>query len=412
MVSHLLLVGATTLVCYYLGEATRKLRLPSITWYMLVGVVLGPSVLGLFHEELLESLTFVTEIALGFVALTIGMELNLSLLRRYGLGIILIILFESFMAFFAVTVALYLWTGDLPLALVFGAMAPASAPAGTVAVIQEYRAKGSLTKALYAVVGFDDGLAILIYGFAAAAARWLLLHEAAMSTKSVIAGLWEPVREIGLSFAIGVVWGFVFRFMMRRIRTPRYILTVVFGSVLLITGLSTTLHISLILTNMLVGFVFVNTGRERVVHRVSERITESIMPIIFILFFFLAGAHLKLGQLPSLGMIGVIYIVFRSLGLIGGAKLGAAIGRMETKIRKYLGLGILSQAGVAIGLSLVAKQRLSAIATSHAIAVGEAVITTVAVTSIFFEIIGPILTKIALERAGEIGKAQLSEGAK
>jgi len=173
-ISDLTLLGAAMIIAFYAGKAVRFAKLPSLIGYMIVGVILGPSVLHLFDDSSMERLTFITQIALGFVAFSIGSELNLSSLRRLGTGIISIILAESFGAFFIVVIALYLLTRDLPMSLIFGSMAPASAPAGTVAVIQEYRAKGSLTKALYAVVGFDDGLAIIIFGFAAAVAKDLV----------------------------------------------------------------------------------------------------------------------------------------------------------------------------------------------------------------------------------------------
>ena len=141
-------VGIAAIVGFYWGRGARKIKLPSILGYMLLGIVSGPSLLNMFNESSLERLSFITQISLGFVAFSIGSELSLSSLKRLGPGIISIILAESFAAFIVVTIAVYLLTRDLPMAIVFGAVAPASAPAGTVAVIQEYKAKGSLTKAL------------------------------------------------------------------------------------------------------------------------------------------------------------------------------------------------------------------------------------------------------------------------
>ena len=162
----LTLIGITVVLAYYMGHGAKKIKLPSLIGYMVLGVILGSSVLGHFTEEIIEELGFITEIALGFVAISIGMELSMSSLKRQGIGIVSIILAESFAAFFVVLISVYALTRDLPMSLIFAAMAPASAPAGTVAVIHECKAQGSLTKALYAVVGFDDGLAIIIFGFA------------------------------------------------------------------------------------------------------------------------------------------------------------------------------------------------------------------------------------------------------
>jgi Kef-type K+ transport system membrane component KefB len=428
-VEPLLLIGLVAIAGYYFGRGAHAARLPSLIGFMVLGVILGPSVLGFFQEVNLESLSFLTEMALGFVAFSIGAELSMIALRRLGGGIVSVILAESFGAFAVVTLVVYLLTRSLALALLFGAIAPASAPAGTVAVIQEYRARGTLTKALYAVVGFDDGLAIVIFGFAAAVAETIFLRGLGVAGANVVSlttALGRPLLEIAASLGLGTALGFVFCLLVRRLKTSRDILIMTFGTVLIAAGLARHFDLSLILTNMAVGFVLVNTRREAFVHRVTEPLRE-IMPLIFILFFCIAGAHLRIGELPSLGAVGLLYIAARSAGLIGGSRLGALVGRTEPKIRKWVGLGILSQAGVAIGLSLIVSEHFGRLArdpiVSEAVnrfaaahpsvsrvvfdpaAVAGAVITVITATSIVFEIIGPILTKIALEKAGELPPA-------
>jgi len=407
--SALTLLGIVAIVGFYMGHTARLVKLPSLIGYMVLGVIFGPSVLHLLSEPTMEHLSFITEIALGFVAFSIGAELSLSTLKRLGPGIISIIFAESFAAFFIVTGLVYLFKHDLPLALIFGAMAPASAPAGTVAVIQEYKAKGSLTKALYAVVGFDDGLAIIIFGFAAAFAKNLLIGEATGHNGSILPAMLPPLKEIGFSILVGGIVGFAFCQMVRKLQSSKDILIVIFGAVLLATGLSLRWHLSLIMTNMVVGFVLVNTRREALVHRVIAPLHE-IMPLLFILFFCLAGAHLELSTLSTLGALGAVYIIGRTAGLIGGARIGAMIGHVDSKIKKYIGLGILSQAGVAIGLSLIVKHEFAQLDAKynlpHATTIGAVVLTTITATCIFFEIIGPILTKIALTKAGEIPREE------
>ena len=410
------LVGAMLLVCFFAGKLIKKTSLPSLIGYMLVGALFGPSFkkfgLELFTESIQHSLSFITQMALGFVAFSIGTELSMKTLKRLGSGIVWIIFSESFAAFFAVTGIIYLITSDLPMALIFGSMAPASAPAGTVAIIQEYKASGSLTQALYAVVGFDDGLAIIIFGFAAAISKSLLLAE---TPGHVSVGFFQmlkaPTIEILLSIVVGTVLGFVLGQLVRFVKNSRDMLILVFALITLGTGLSMMWHLSLILTNMVVGFVLINTRREALVQKVSAPLLE-IMPLIFVLFFCLAGAHLDLAALPSLGIIGIAYILGRSGGLIGGARLGATFGHVEDKIKKYVGLGILSQAGVAIGLALIVGTEFSGLGAigedgiSHGDAIGTKVITTITATCIVFEIIGPILAKYALGKAGELNKAK------
>jgi len=423
----LLLLGVATIIGFYFGGLARRLNLPSIIGFMVLGVLLGPSALGVFHGGHngalgnIGAFSFITEIALGLVAFTIGAELSLRSLRQLGGGIVSIILAESFTAFFVVMLVVYFITRSWPLALLFGAVAPASAPAGTVAVIQEYRAKGSLTKALYAVVGFDDGLAILIFGFAAALAKTLLLANLKVTgtSESILAAMKDPSLEILGSIVVGAMMGFVFCQLVRRLQQPRDMLVMVFGTVLVATGISVHFHLSLILTNMVIGFVLVNTRRQALVHRVTAPMQE-ILPLVFVLFFCLAGAHLEIADLPKLGVIGIAYILARTAGLMGGARIGAALGHMEDKIKKYVGMGILSQAGVAIGLSLIIQKDLRELADRPEVAaavralpageqllcdplaMGAALITTITATCIVFEIVGPILTKVALRKAGEI----------
>ncbi len=404
-ISPLAIIGFATVAGFYCGNWFKRLRLPSLVGYMALGIVLGPSVFGLFEESNLDHLSFITQMSLGFVAFSIGSELSISSLRHLGMGIVSIILAESLIAFSVVCAAVYAFTGDFVLALVFGSVAPASAPAGTVAVIHEYRAKGSLTKALYAVVGFDDGLAIIIFGFAAAVAKSLLVSEGTGEAISILPAMLVPLKEIGLSIVTGTVIGYAFCWMVRKTQNSRDIFVLTFGAVMLATGISAMLHLSLIMTNMVIGFILVNTRRESQTHRVVAPLHE-VMPLIFVLFFSLAGAHLNLGALPSLGLTGLVYILARSAGLIGGAYVGGSIGRVDKKIKKYIGMGILSQAGVAIGLSLIIQHEFGLLDAEyglpHAAKIGSGVLATVTATCIFFEIIGPILTKVALTKAGEI----------
>ena len=415
----LLLIGLMILGSFYLGRSMKWVRLPSIIGFMLIGVVVGNilnlGILDKIHitapKGFLDSLSFIPEIALALVALTIGLELSFISLKKQGLGIVSIIFAESLGAFFLVTIGVYLLTRNWPLALLFGAIAPASAPAGTVAVIQEYKAKGPLTKALYAVVGFDDGLGIIIFGFAAAIVRTLLLNEAGESSGSICMVLLSPLKEVLFSLIIGAASGMILCVLGRRLKSQRDLFILVFAFILVTTGICKFLHLSLILTNMIMGMIIVNTQPRGFVQQIGDE-TGNIMPLVYVVFFTLAGANLNLGALPSLGLLGITYIITRGAGLVIGSRIGAVIGKAEDTIKKYLGLGILSQAGVAIGLSLIVKNEFAGMGkivetvgdtvVRTGDSIGVTVITTVTATCIFFEIIGPILTKIALTKAKEV----------
>jgi NhaP-type Na+/H+ or K+/H+ antiporter len=409
----LLLVGLILLIGFYMGKGAGKIKLPSIIGFMLFGLLAGPSCLNLLNNEIQHNLGFVTEIALGFVAFSIGLELSFNSLKKQGIGIISIILVESILAFIVVTAGIYFLTNNMKIALAFGALAPASAPAGTVAVIKEYRASGSLTKALYAVVGFDDGLAIIIFGFSAAAIRMMFNAETGTATTGIGEALWVPMKEIILSLGIGGVAAIITCLMLRKVRSAADTLTLVVGVVLVVNGLCQLMHLSLILTNMVIGMVIINTQPRDLAHRIGEQLS-GVMPLMFILFFTLAGAHLQVSALPTLGWLGVVYIACRTMGLMGGAAIGGSIGKVEPKLKKYVGMGILSQAGVAIGLALILNRDFAGVGKivdavtgrTTGDELGTMVITTITATCIFFEIIGPILTRIALTKAGEINQAK------
>lgn len=405
----LMTIGFIILAGFYIGRNMHVIKLPSIIGYMLLGVLLGGSILNLLQDSVLENLGFISSIALGFVAFTIGLELKISHLKKLGRGIIYIIIMESLGAFAIVFCALYLFTRDLPLSLIFAAIAPASAPAGTVAVIREYKAKGNLTKALFAVVGFDDGLGIIIFGFASAFAQGILFKEAGNQDPGIWATLAAPLKEVGLSIVIGGALSFICCWLIRKLHNSIDVLILVVGFVFFSCGICELLHLSEILTIMVMGMVIINTQPASIAAKIQNEMSQ-VMPLLFILFFTLAGANLHLEALPALGLTGIIYILARSMGLIAGSRLGGILGKVDPMIKNYIGLGILSQAGVAIGLSLLVKQNYVNLGKvvdktsglTHGDQIGAAVITTVTATCIFFEIIGPVLTRIALKKAGEI----------
>ncbi len=403
----LLIIGAIIIAAFYLGRVAKQFRLPSLIGFMLLGVILGPSLFNILGEAQQDQLSFITEIALGFVALSIGLELKFTTLKELGKGIAGIIIAESFGAFILVTGVVYLVTKNMPLALIFGGIAPASAPAGTVAVIQEYKAKGPLTRALYAVVGFDDGLGIIIFGFAAAIAKNILMQETGNANSNFWIMMWHPLKEVLLSILAGGLLAFIFSILSKKMKNSGDVSILLIGVVFIGIGISAQFHLSLILTNMIIGMVVVNPQPYDLIQRIHDRL-PSFMPLLFILFFTLAGSNLHVDALPSLGLFGLAYILARSGGLIFGSRLGALMGHVDKKIRNWIGLGILSQAGVAIGLSLIVKHEFSGLGKTMASGqttgdfIGTTVITTVTATCLFFEIIGPILTRIALKKAGEI----------
>ncbi len=381
---------------FIFGKCCQLVKLPSVVGYLIAGLIFGPSFLNIYTTTQLEEMSGFTGFALAIVAFMIGSEMKLHTLKELGSGIGIITLLESFGAFFTVAVGVFLITGHFYYAMIFGAIAPASAPAGTVAVLQESKSKGKLTNALYAVVGLDDGLAIMIFAVAIALAK-LSFTGNAVSVEALITG---PVWEIIGSILLGTVFGVMTGWCGRRLRGQEAIMAVSLGAILLCAALSEYFHFSLILANLAMGMTFVNLYPT--VNAKSYKAVNYLTYPTFIIFFFLAGAHLQIRLLGAMGLIGLIYIICRSTGLIGGAFLGATLARSSAVIRKYLGLGILSQAGVAIGLAVLAAQEFRTLGDDGA-HIAAIVMNTVAATTIVFEIIGPICTKFAITKAGEAG---------
>lgn len=392
----LLFVAVAIIFGFIGGKLAQKLKLPGVLGYLIAGLIFGPSFLNVFNIDLIDKFGAFPGFALSLIAFIIGSEMKLKTLRQMGRGIGVVTVAESLGAFIVVALGVYLLTRKLYLALIFGALAPASAPAGTVAVLQECKAKGRLTNALYAVVGLDDGLAIMIFAVAMAVSKLLFTGEQ-LSFLTVLQG---PVLEIAGSIVLGCIIGAAAGFLMQMFSAQQSILSVSLGAILFCTGIATSLKMSLILANLSLGMTFVNMFPQA--NKKAYQAMESISLPVYIIFFFLAGASLQIKLLPSMGFIGLVYVICRIAGLAGGAYFGATISRMERIIRNYLGLGILSQAGVAIGLAVLAASRFAELGDSGK-TVAVMLINTIAATTIIFEIIGPIGTKYAVSKAGEAG---------
>lgn len=392
MLNYLLLAGLIIGLGFLVGKGTHLLKVTGIVGYIITGIILGPSVLGIVDLSSQE-ITLVTNFALAFIAFIIGGELSVNLFKKKGKQIMVIILCEALFAFLIVFLGVYLLTGDLLLSIVLGAMAPASAPAAAVAVIHEYRAKGKLTDAILAVVGVDDGFAVLIYALSIT----LVAILASANNFSLSSALFIPVKKIGGSILVGGGIGIFFAYVLNWVHAREELISVSFAGILVVAGLSTFLDISLILSSMIFGFIVINLFPDD--NKPVFNHLKSLSLPIYILFFVIAGTNLHIHVLSSVGFVGVIYIICRIIGMSGGSFLGAEVTNVDKKVRNYLGISILSQAGVAIGLALLANNYLSSLGKPD---LGLKVITIITATTVVFEFIGPILSRFAITKAGEV----------
>lgn len=398
-----------------LSRVTKIWNLPAVTAYLVAGILIGPYCLGQFgveglgfiSSENVKSFSLISDVALGFIAISMGNEFRISDLKMIGKKAVVIAIFQALTATATVDISLFLlhlcMPETLPLSCVItlGAVATATAPAATLMVVKQYKAKGPLTKLLLPIVALDDVVGLVVFAVSFGIAK--ALESGRVDIVSVIV---NPIIEVVGSLLLGALLGFGFHFSEQffHSRSKRMSISVMF--VFLAVALSmmefefgnVKIGFSSLLVCMMLGTVFCNLCdfSEELMDRL-DRWTGPIM----VLFFVLSGAGLELSVFRDWRIVvaGVVFILFRSFGKIEGAKISARMTKCEPTVQKYLGITLLPQAGVALGMSLTAMS------------LGESglIVRNIALFAVLiYELFGPLMTKIALERAGEISEKPIS----
>lgn len=369
------------------GKVVKQLHLPNVTGYIIIGLLAGPYCFNILPHKVVEDFSFIPDLALGFIAFSIGAEFKLSYLKKVGKAPVIIAFFEAVMAVVVVDFALILTGNDVAFSLVLGAIAAATAPAATLMVVRQYKAKGPVTETLLPVVAIDDAVALMCFGISVAAAKVIKSN----GQVSLGATLLEPVIEIVGGLLFGALLGLIFRWLVKLYTGRGNRLAITIAMVALALGISDMLGFSSLLACMAMSAIFVNTSNEGdMIFSQLDRMT----PPIFMLFFLLSGAELNIAILPTVGIIGMIYIVFRVVGKVFGAYVGAKISKAEPVVQKYLGLTLVPQAGVAIGLATISMDVVPEY--------GQTIRAIILAGTVVYELIGPVITKTALKKAGEI----------
>ena len=392
-----------------LSRVAKIFKLPAVTAYLVAGILIGPyflghlgiSGLGFTSMKNIDAYDIIPDVALGFIAFSIGNEFRLSQLKQIGKQATIIGIFQALVACLLVDGALivvHLVAPDklsLPAAITLGAVATATAPAATLMVVKQYKAKGPLTSLLLPIVALDDAVGLIVFAISFGIAKALIVGSV-----DIISIIIEPLLEVVLSLVLGAVMGYLFTFCEKffHSRSKRLAMSVTF--VFLTVSLSMLkfniggVHIafSSLLTCMMLGTVFCNICDFS--EELMDRVDRWTAPLL-ILFFVISGAELELAIFKDIGIviIGVIYILFRCLGKYFGASISAKATKCDKNIVKYLGITLFPQAGVALGMAIKAEEL-----GPEGIVVAN--ITLFAV--LIYEIIGPFLTKISLLKAGEI----------
>lgn len=389
-----------------MGRLFEAIKIPAVTGYLVAGLILGP-ISGLFGHQIItddaiEKYHIISNIALGFIAFQVGNELWFGKLKRTGIKIVIITIIQA-LATTGLVIALLLPVTDVAVALVLGAIAAATAPAPIMMIVKKYRTKGPLTDTLLPVVGLDDAVGVIMFG--------ILLSIAVSITQSSGEALtaWElvkePIIEIGYSIAIGSFVGVATGVALKTIdinhERHEKNLNVVIIAVFITTGLALYFHASPILTPMIAG-AWVTNLINKECYKTEEHTIVQFIPPLMILFFTIAGAELKFDVVAQAGMIGAGYVVGRILGKYFGSMVGCKVTKSEPSVSKYLGLSLLPQSGVAIGLAIAAYGAFKALGTDTGDNYAETVQNVTLAAVLFFELFGPVLVKMAFKKSNEI----------
>ena len=393
-----------------LSRLAKVLKLPAVTAYLVAGILVGPYVLGQLGVPGLgfismadvKSYSIIADVALGFIAFAIGNEFRLGQLKKTGkqatvIGIVQAVVTTLLVD--AVLIGVHLAMPDklpLPAAIVLGAVASATAPAATLMVVRQYKAKGPLTDILLPIVALDDAVGLVLFAVSFGISKALISGRIDM-----ISVLVEPILEVVLSLALGLVMGFLFTFFERffHSRSKRLSMSVAFVFVTVALSMlkfeigGVHIGFSSLLVCMMLGTIFCNICDFSA--ELMDRLDRWTAPLL-ILFFVISGAELELSVFADMMivLIGLVYILSRSAGKYSGAFLSAKAVGCDKNIVKYLGITLLPQAGVALGMAIKAKAELG----EHGAIIANITLFAVLV----YELIGPMLTKISLQKAGEI----------
>ncbi len=344
-------IGVMLFVGYLISKLARRLRLPTISGYIIAGLLMSHSITGVFPQGMHESFKIITEIALSLVALTIGAEFSATKLRRIGRQVTIVTLVQIVVVFTLVSTMLWLFGLGLPFALLLAVIATATEPAATVAEVQYLRARGRFVDYLFSMVALDDAICVIAFSLMFAFVSRLLYGGVVEESMALSQSLWA-LREIGLSLLLGAVAGYVLSRMTWLKHGHNEIMLITVGIVFITTALAIVSNLSPLLTNLAAGSVLINMSPRN--HRIL-RTLEPLTPPVYALFFVIAGTELdyRIIMQPGILLLGGVYIVFRSLGKYSGVYLGCRISGVGRPFRENLGWCMLPQGGVALGLILL-----------------------------------------------------------
>ena len=390
--SVLLSLAVILLLGFLSTRLTKRLGLPYVSGYIVSGIIIGPHLLGVIPQDVVDRMSFVSDVALAFIAFGVGRFFKKETLRATGTSVILVTVLEALLAGGLVTAAMMgIFRLDWHLSLLLGAIATATAPASTMMTINQYKAKGEFVDVLLQVVALDDVVCLLVFSLASA---WVGAGEGGGTTFS---GLALPILYNLGAMGLGALFGLLLGRMLPPSRTRDNRLIIAIAMLLGLSGICAAFDVSPLLSCMVFGAVFINSTGDKKLFKQLNRFTPPVM----ILFFVVSGMKLNISMLSVFGLVGVGYFLVRILGKYLGAWLGCVLTRLPVKTRRYLGAALVPQAGVAIGLAYLAERILPP-------EIGSLLVTIILASSVLYELIGPACAKMALFCAGAIRREDMS----
>lgn len=398
-----LLIG----IGFIFGKLAQLIKLPTVSGYLIAGLLLG--ILPIGFSDHIDVFNMISQITLSFIAFGIGSEFKIKELKKNGKTIFIITVFEVIGAIGIVALSMFIFAPlafpdftfnqKLSFSLVLGAMSAATAPAATILVIRQFRAKGPLTNTILPVAALDDILGILAFGFILPIAVMLTPMDGGLGNFNLLTAFTSPLIEVFGSLAVGLGLGFILSVVTKRLdpKDELQVKTILF--VLIGLGISFWLGLNSLLINIMIGATLANLRKHS---DRSFRAINDFVPVFYILFFAIAGATIELSVLTTVGIIGFIYITARAIGKIGGAYVGSVLGKADSTVRKYLGIALLPQGGISIGLSILVTANLPA-------NIALPIVTIILFSIVIYESLGPVFAKISLQKADELYKADLEE---
>ena len=400
-----LVVGVILCAGFLLGECARFIKLPEVTGYIMAGILLNPQIFPLIPADFPRHTELITNIALAFITFSVGGSLRYSRIKALGKVVLSITVFEAELAFLAVAVALSLlgpfllpgpgssWLGVyIPFGLLLAALAAPTDPSATLAVVHEYKARGDVTTTIMGVAAFDDILGILNYTLAVVVASVLITHSSLNAGALIV----KPVMIIAGSVLLGAVFGLLLNVVTRlnSRESDGVLIVLVFGLLSLCFGMATRLGVDELLSTVAMGAVVVNFNRiHKKIFNLLERYTEEL---VFVLFFTISGMHLNFAVLYNNFFIIILFSAFRALGKYYGVMVGGRLSKAPPQIQKYTAGGLIPQGGIVVGLALLVQSNPLFGNFS------DVLINTIIGATVVHELLGPVLAKKAIAKAGEI----------